>query len=166
MPRSSYSERNYAFGQRLLTLRTKLGLIQAQLGERLQVSARTVGEWKAGESSPKAERLKEFIALALRQQAFARGQEAEEIRALWKAAHQKVLLDESWLAAQLSHLPGPSQPRGPSVAVSGAAAPRLSAPPVGRCWTGGTRWRCPASMGAKGNWRPSKSGSCRTAAGW
>jgi hypothetical protein len=74
---------------------------------------------------------KEYIALALRQQAFATGREEEEIRARWKAAHQKGLLDESWLAAQLSHLPGPSQPWGPSVAVSGAAAPRLWAPVSG-----------------------------------
>ena len=46
--RSSYGERGYAFGQRLLTLRTRLGLTQAQLGERLQVSARAVGEWEGG----------------------------------------------------------------------------------------------------------------------
>ena len=43
MPRSSYGERDSAFAQRLLTLRTRLGLTQAQLGERLQVSSRAVG---------------------------------------------------------------------------------------------------------------------------
>jgi WD40 repeat protein/transcriptional regulator with XRE-family HTH domain len=150
MPRSSYSERDDTFGQLLLTLRTRLGLTQAQLGERLQVSVRAVGQWEAGESYPKAERLKEFIALALRQQAFARGQEAEEIRALWKAAHQKVLLDESWLAAQLSQLPGPSQPRGPSVAVSDAPAPRFSAPASGPLLDWGDALSVPSFYGREG----------------
>jgi hypothetical protein len=32
---------------------------------------------------------------------FAAGREAEEIRALWRAAHQKVLLDERWLQGLL-----------------------------------------------------------------
>ena len=32
---------------------------------------------------------------------FAAGREAEEIRALWRAAHQKVLLDEQWLQGLL-----------------------------------------------------------------
>src|SRR5207248_1578704 len=51
---------------------------------------------------PKADRLKHFIALALQQHVFMAGNEAEEIRALWRAAHQKVLLDESWLQELLS----------------------------------------------------------------
>jgi hypothetical protein len=38
-----------------------------------------------------------LIALGVRASAFATGREEEEIRALWKAAHQKVLLDEPWL---------------------------------------------------------------------
>src|SRR6266699_2204092 len=58
--RYSYRERDYAFGQLMLTLRTSIGL-----GMQLQV--------------------------------FPAGREAEEIRALWRAAHQKVLLDEAWL---------------------------------------------------------------------
>src|SRR5260370_37046549 len=85
----------------MLTLRTHIGLTEAGLGERLGVSRRAVAEWEAGSSYPKAEHLQEFIALAVQQQAFAAGREAEEIRALWLAAHQKLLLDESWLAALL-----------------------------------------------------------------
>jgi hypothetical protein len=38
----------------------------------------------------------------VQQQAFTAGREAEEIRVLWQAAHQKVLLDELWLAELLS----------------------------------------------------------------
>jgi len=81
----------------MLTLRTNIGLTQAGLADLLGVSRRAVAEWEAGSSYPKAERLKLFIALAVQQQVFAAGREDEEIHALWKAAHQKVLLDEPWL---------------------------------------------------------------------
>src|SRR5256714_7511702 len=93
----SYHERDYAFGQLVLTLRTTIGLTQAGLAELLHVHRRAVAGWEAGSSYPKADHLKELITLAVQQQAFAAGGEEEEIRALWKAAHQKVLLDEDWL---------------------------------------------------------------------
>src|SRR6266516_5283459 len=64
---------------------------------RGNVQRRAVAGWEAGSSYPKAEHLKELMTLAVQQQAFAAGGEEEEIRALWKAAHQKVLLDEAWL---------------------------------------------------------------------
>ncbi|MFL5699989.1 MAG: helix-turn-helix domain-containing protein, partial [Ktedonobacteraceae bacterium] len=86
----------------MLSLRTALGLTQAGLAEHLGVSRRAVGEWEAGSSYPKAEHLKQVLALAVQHQAFPAGREAEEIRAFWQAAHQKVLLDESWLSALLS----------------------------------------------------------------
>src|SRR2546421_1973079 len=95
--RYSYSERDYAFGLLIQTLRTTIGLSQAALGELLGVSRRAVAEWEGGLSYPKAERLKQLIALGMQQQAFPAGREEEEIRALWKAAHQKVLLDDAWL---------------------------------------------------------------------
>src|SRR3989440_7468654 len=93
----SYKERDYAFGQLMLTLRMRLGLTQAGLAEGLQVHRRAVAAWEAGSSYPKAEHLQELIALGVRASAFAAGREEEEIRALWEAAHQKVLLDEDWL---------------------------------------------------------------------
>src|SRR5260370_11099629 len=101
MNRSLYGERDYGFGQRILTLRTHIGLTQAGLAELLHVSRRAVTEWEGGLSYPKAEHLQQLIALGVQQQAFAAGREAEEIRALWHAAHQKLLLDEAWLAALL-----------------------------------------------------------------
>src|SRR5258708_7196670 len=104
---SRYDERDYAFGQMMLTLRTHIGLTQAGLADLLGVSRRAVAEWEAGSSYPKVERLKQFIALAVEQQAFAIGRETEEIRALWKAAHQKILLDELWLHGLL----GAQRPR-------------------------------------------------------
>src|SRR2546423_7118215 len=95
--RYSYSERDYAFGQLMLSLRMRISLTQAGLAALLHVQRRAVAGWEAGSSYPKAEHLKELIALGVEQQAFAAGREAEEIRAIWRAAHQKVLLDEVWL---------------------------------------------------------------------
>src|SRR5207302_4552961 len=95
--RYSYSERDYAFGQMMLSLRMRISLTQAGLAELLHVQRRAVAGWEAGSSYPKADHLKELITVAVRASAFAAGREAEEIRALWKAAHQKVLLDELWL---------------------------------------------------------------------
>src|SRR5713226_6869136 len=101
MKRSSYSEHDYAFGQMILTLRTHIGLTQAGLAELLHVSRRAVAEWEGGSTYPKAEHLKQLIALGVQQQAFPAGREVEEIRTLWQAAHQKLLFDEAWLAALL-----------------------------------------------------------------
>ncbi|GHP00256.1 hypothetical protein KSF_103030 [Reticulibacter mediterranei] len=102
MKRSSYGERDYAFGQLMLRLRLTIRLTQAGLADLLGVSRHAIGKWEVGESYPKAEHLKAFIALCRQRQAFAAPREAEEIRALWHDAHQKVLLDESWLHALLS----------------------------------------------------------------
>jgi transcriptional regulator with XRE-family HTH domain len=63
--RYSYSERDYAFGQLMLTLRTSIGLTQAGLADLLGVSRRAVAEWEAGSSYPKAEHLKQLVAWSL-----------------------------------------------------------------------------------------------------
>ncbi len=102
MNRSPHGERDYAFGQAMLTLRTSIGLTQAGLADLLHVSRRAVAEWEAGSAYPKTDHLKRLVMLGVQQQAFPAGREAEEVRALWKAAHQKVLLDELWLAELLS----------------------------------------------------------------
>src|SRR5215469_2075524 len=110
----------------MLRLRTSIGLTQAGLAQLLGVSQQALGEWERGSSYPKAEHLKYLIALGVRASAFAAGREEEEIRALWRAAHQKVLLDESWLHELLSQQAYPlveiavEQIRG---------ADRVSAPP-------------------------------------
>src|SRR5216683_3549260 len=102
MQRPSYGERDYAFGQAMLTLRTSMGLTQRDLADLLGISRRAVGDWEAGSSYPKVKHLKRLIELGVQHQAFPAGREAEEIRAFWQAARQKVLLDEPWLAALLS----------------------------------------------------------------
>jgi transcriptional regulator with XRE-family HTH domain len=133
--RSSYGERDYTFGQRMLTLRTSIGLTQAGLAHLLGVSLRAVAGWETGSAYPKADHLKAFLTLYVQQRAFPAGREAEEIRALWKAAHQKVLLDEAWLAALLGRqrpaptlLPSvpPEEPRpGEVSAAQPQPAPRV-----------------------------------------
>src|SRR5437016_7551253 len=91
----------------MLTLRTRIGLTQAGLAQRLGISRHAVAEWEAGRSYPTADHLKTCIALGVQQQVFASGRRAEEIRGLWHAAHQKVLLDEAWLQRLLSQQPSP-----------------------------------------------------------
>ena len=103
MKSASYGERDYAFGQAMLTLRTACGLTQSGLADLLGISRQAVVGWEAGNSYPQIHHLKQFIALCVHQQAFTAGLEAEEIRAFWKAAHQKVLFDENWLAGLLAN---------------------------------------------------------------
>ena len=95
--RSTYVQQDYSFGQLMLSLRTRIGLTQAGLAEKLHVSRHAVVEWENGRSYPKADHLKHVIRLGMQRHAFAEGNEATEIAKLWQAAHQKVFLDEEWL---------------------------------------------------------------------
>src|SRR5437588_3741937 len=128
---ASYGERDYAFGQAMLTLRTTIGLTQAGLANLLGVSRRAVGEWEVGSSYPKAKHLEEFIALGVQHQAFAAGREAEEIRAFWKAAHQKLLLDEQWLSALLARQCPPVASVRPLSVEQSSGTDHVSAPAAG-----------------------------------
>jgi WD40 repeat protein/transcriptional regulator with XRE-family HTH domain len=101
MKRSLYGERDYAFGQLMLTLRTHMGLTQAHLAQQLGISRRAVSTWELGSNYPATAHLKQLIVLGVELGAWSVGREAEEIRALWRAAHQKVLLDERWLQGLL-----------------------------------------------------------------
>src|SRR5688572_16477207 len=104
MKRVSYREPDHSFGQTMLTLRTSIGLTQAGLAGFVGVSRRAVGDWEAGSKYPSAAHLKRFIALAIEHQVFPSGREPLEVRALWQAANQKVLLDEAWLNGLLPQL--------------------------------------------------------------
>jgi WD40 repeat protein/DNA-binding XRE family transcriptional regulator len=99
----SYRDRDHAFGQIILALRTKMGLTQITLAQELRVSRKAMGAWEVGLSYPSAEHLKAFIALAVGHHAFPVGREKEAIHAFWQAANQKGLLDETWLTTLLSH---------------------------------------------------------------
>src|SRR5256885_4875025 len=98
---TSHKVANIICGEAMKKLRKAISMTQAELADRLGVSWRTVAGWEAGSSYPRTEHFKELIALAVQQQAFTVWHEAEEIRILWKVAHQKTLLDERWLCALL-----------------------------------------------------------------
>ncbi len=105
MSRSFYQKRDYAFGQAMLNLRTRLRLTQAGLAELVGITRKAIGRWEAGDTYPSASHLKVLLALALERRVFPAGHEAEEVRALWHVAHQKVLIDEAWLLEMLSQMP-------------------------------------------------------------
>src|SRR5437763_904368 len=65
MKRFSYGERDYAFGQAMLTLRTSIGLTQAGLAERLRVTRKAISRWEAGDTYPKASHLQALLAFAV-----------------------------------------------------------------------------------------------------
>src|SRR5689334_3305551 len=62
----AYRERKYAFGEQLLTLRTRVALTQIELAEQVGVHRRSVQNWETGESYPKSETLQRLIAILLR----------------------------------------------------------------------------------------------------
>jgi len=64
--RTSYRERDYAYGATMLTLRTAIGLTQKGQAKHLGVSRRAVGDWEAGSTYPKAESFLQR-ALAIRE---------------------------------------------------------------------------------------------------
>ncbi len=97
----------------MLTLRTATGLTQEGLAALLGVSRQAVVGWEAGSSYPQAKHLKHFLTLCVQQHVFTPGREADEIRSYWKAAHQKVLFDENWLAALLDNLRTSAAPAAP-----------------------------------------------------
>ena len=80
-----YGERDYSFGQVMVTLRTAVGMTQVALAKFLGVSRRAVQGWEGGISYPKADHLKQFIALGVRHRAFPAGREVDEIRSFWQA---------------------------------------------------------------------------------
>src|SRR2546421_2241648 len=126
MKRHSYREQDYAFGQTMLSLRTRMGLTQAGLADLLKISRHAVGEWEAGLNYPKAHHLQHFVTVCVRASVFAPGREEAEIRALWKTAHQRVFLDEAWLAAVLTRppaQPAPVEEAGAATVVTAPSAP-------------------------------------------
>jgi transcriptional regulator with XRE-family HTH domain len=134
MTRHSYLERDYTFGQTMLKLRTSIGLTQVGLADLLGVSRRAIGEWEGGLNYPKAEHFKHFLVLCVQKHVFAPEREEEEIRPLWKTAHQRMLLDEAWLHDLLAP-PAPIQ-LSPQVETSVAHAEAEPAASLRTGWLG------------------------------
>src|SRR5262245_505687 len=102
-----YRERRYAFGEQILSLRTRVSLTQVELAEQLGVHRRSVQNWETGASYPKAEQLQRLIAVFLRHHAFTRGDEREEAQALWERATQDgplalAFFDKVWFERTLA----------------------------------------------------------------
>ena len=105
-----------------------------------------------GQSYPTADRLKAFIGLCLQQHVFTGGQSVrEEIRALWRAAHQKVLLDDLWLQELLSQDGFPSGSKSWMSHLVIPTVPLLRSLRMKPGWIGATRWMCRACMDARRN---------------
>ena len=98
----NYRDRDYAFGQVILTLRTTIGLTQAGLATVLGISRRSLADWEASVKYPRPEHLKAFITFAVQRHAFRAGEARQHIRDLWQLSRQKMLLDETWLTALLT----------------------------------------------------------------
>lgn len=130
---SKYRERDYTFANHCVTVRSAIGITQAELAKTLGVSEQAVQKWEGGLSTPTAPHLKDLLALAIQHRAFTPGQELEEARALWKAARLKVLFDEHWirmlLTEQTISAPSsiiPSQPPAQNVpAITPSDQPRI-----------------------------------------
>jgi len=124
-----YRERRYAFGEQLLTLRTRVSLTQIELADLIGVHRRSVQNWESGESYPKAEMLQRLIAIFLRQRAFTAGQERKEAQALWDQAaldgpHLLPAFDEVWFARTLAlHTAAPVPADREREAALGSAPP-------------------------------------------
>ena len=101
MKETAYRDPDYAFGQVMLTLRTRIGLTQAALADYLGVSRRAVGDWEAGGSYPRVDQPQAARGPGHRAPGFRCGPRGGGGPALWQAAGQRVLLDETWLAALL-----------------------------------------------------------------
>ena len=106
-----YRERRYAFGQQLLTLRTRVALTQIALAEQIGVHRRSIQNWETGKSYPKAETLQRLLATFLSYNAFTAGNEREEAQTLWHLAAQDgqqslAGFDAVWFAHTLASRAG------------------------------------------------------------
>jgi len=81
---------NYALGQHLLTLRSRVKLTQAELAARIGLHRRSIQKWESGETYPSADNLRALIKVLLDLGVFTRGQARAEASALWQSANQET----------------------------------------------------------------------------
>src|SRR5262249_54352637 len=83
-----YQGRKYEVGRRLLMLRSRTPLTQADLASLVGVNRRSIHNWEAGEVYPKDDNLRLLIDIFLEHRAFTPGHEREEAQALWEQVSQ------------------------------------------------------------------------------
>jgi predicted ATPase/transcriptional regulator with XRE-family HTH domain len=103
----TYRERRYAFGEQLLTLRSRVSLTQIALAAAIGVHRRSLQNWESGESYPQAAALQRLIAALFRCGAFAPAREREEALTLWELARQDgpralPAFDDPWFARMVA----------------------------------------------------------------
>ncbi len=105
-----YRERRYAFGNHILTLRTRVSITQIELAQYIGVHRRSVQNWETGESYPKADTLQRMIAVFLQRGAFREGNERMEAQTLWDEVAQDgsqalAAFDDIWFDQCLTRSP-------------------------------------------------------------
>src|SRR5207302_2746891 len=91
----------------LLRHRGRTGLIQRDLAARAGGSVRSVQDWEAGVTLPRAERLQGLVRALLEAGGFTPGQESSEARELWTATEReaprmRAPFDDEWFAGVLA----------------------------------------------------------------
>lgn len=99
---------SYELSDQLLALRTRAALTQIALATELGVHRRSVQNWEAGLSYPRAELLQRLIAVFLRHGALMGSDDLAEARALWEQAaanssYAFPTFDPTWFAHALAH---------------------------------------------------------------
>ena len=110
MARHQYKLRNHELGQRLVALRNRAGLTQAELGQQIGVSRRSILKWEGGDGVPNGAHLHHLLEVFAGRAAFTAGAEPAEAAALWEAVSQAASkrlgrFDTAWFA-QLLARPG------------------------------------------------------------
>jgi WD40 repeat protein/predicted ATPase/transcriptional regulator with XRE-family HTH domain len=95
------------FCTQLLALRTRAGLTQGALADAVGVHRRSVQNWEAGITYPKAEALQRLLVVLVQQRALAPEHELAEAKAFWELAADHAGLsfptfDAAWLSSLLA----------------------------------------------------------------
>ena len=99
----------------LLRYRGRTGLTQKELAARVGVHLRSIQDWEAGISYPRAERLEAVVAALLEAGGFGVGQERREAEALWaslerEAPAYRAPFDATWFESLLARQVAPPAP--------------------------------------------------------